>query len=284
MKKLILLPFLIFSICSSGQTLKEKTNTVIVDYSDPVVQQPVSKINHKYRALIMGVSKYKYEDARLQSLDRPAGDAQLVYDQLTQNYTFDPADVILLKDPSRQDILDALDRLAQMTTDKDNLLIFYAGHGYWDKQRELGYWLPSDAKRDSRSNWISNSDIKDNLAMASIRSKHTLLITDACFGGSIFKSRSIGADRIMQISEMYKEPSRRAMTSGNLSEVPDKSIFLQQLLKKLGDNEDEYLPALTLYTRIYEPITNNSATHPVYGIIQGAGDEGGDFIFEKRKK
>ncbi len=287
MKKIGLLPLLMLSVCSVGQTLKEKTNTVIVDYTDPVVKPVVEappKSNHKYRALIMGVSKYKYEDARLQSLDRPASDAQDVFDQLTSNYTFEPADVILLKDPTRQEIIDAFDKLAQVTTDKDNLLVFYAGHGYWDKQRELGYWLPSDARRDSRSYWISNSDVKDNLAMASIRSKHTLLITDACFGGSIFKSRSMTSDRIMQISEMYKEPSRRAMTSGNLSEVPDKSIFLEQLLKKLADNEDEYLPALTLYTRIYEPITNNSATHPVYGIIQGAGDGGGDFIFERRKK
>lgn len=285
MKKLSFLPLLLLGVCSFGQTLKEKTNTVTVDYSDPVVVvTPVAAASsHKYRALIMGVSKYKHEDARLQSLERPSGDAQQVYDQLTQRYTFEPADVILLKDPTRQEILDALDKLAQVTTDKDNLLVFYAGHGYWDKQRELGYWLPSDAKRDSRSNWISNSDVKDNLAMASIKSKHTLLITDACFGGSIFKSRGLSAERFMQISEMYKEPSRRAMTSGNLSEVPDKSIFLQQLLKKLTDNEDEYLPALTLYTRIYEPITNNSTTHPVYGVIQGAGDGGGDFIFVRRK-
>ena len=272
---------MIFSICSYGQTLKEKTNGVVVDYSDA---KTVETLARKNRALIMGVSKYKYEDAQLQSLDRPASDAQQVYDQLTRNYTFEPADVILLKDPTRQEIIDALDKLSHVTTEKDNLLVFYAGHGYWDKQRELGYWLPSDAKRESRSNWISNSDVKDNLAMASIKSKHTLLITDACFGGSIFKSRGMTSERLLQLSEMYRDPSRKAMTSGNLSTVPDKSIFLQQLIKKLSDNQDEYLPAITLFTRMYEPITNNSLTLPVYGVIQGAGDEGGDFIFERRKK
>ena len=90
-------------------------------------------------------------------------------------------------------------------------------------------------------------------------------------------------DRLLQLNEMYRDPSRRAMTSGNLSEVPDKSIFLDQFVKKLKDNDEEYLPALTLYTRIFEPITNNSSTRPVYGVIQGAGDEGGDFIFERRR-
>ena len=74
------------------------------------------------------------------------------------------------------------------------------------------------------------------------------------------------------------------MTSGNLSAVPDKSIFIQQLLKKLEDNQDEFLPAQQLFTRIYEPIVNNASTNPVYGVIQGAGDGGGDFIFVKRKK
>ena len=74
------------------------------------------------------------------------------------------------------------------------------------------------------------------------------------------------------------------MTSGNLSAVPDKSVFLEQLLKKLDENEDEYLPAVELYTRIYGPVTNNSTTHPVYGVIQGAGDEGGDFIFVRKKQ
>ncbi|HRK54170.1 MAG TPA: caspase family protein [Cyclobacteriaceae bacterium] len=283
MKYISILSLFFIVTCSFGQTIRERTNPVNVDYSNQMNQEAPVKSSRKYRALIMGVSKYKYEDARLQSLDRPANDAQEIYNLLTQYYTFESEDVILLKDPTRSEIIDAFDKISRVTTDKDNLLVFYAGHGYWDKQRELGYWLPSDAKRESRSDWISNSDVKDNLAISSIKSKHTLLITDACFGGSIFKSRAMTTDRMLQINELYREPSRKAMTSGNLSEVPDKSIFLQLLINKLRDNEDDYLPALTLYTRIYEPIINNSSTHPVYGIIQGAGDGGGDFIFERRK-
>ncbi len=202
---------------------------------------------------------------------------------LTRSYTFDPADVILLKDPTRQNIIDAFDKLSNETTESDNVLVFYAGHGVWDKQKELGYWLPSDAEMKSRSAWIANSQIKDYLSDNVIRSQHTLLITDACFGGSIFKSRSVSAETFLRVNELYKEPSRKAMTSGNLSAVPDKSVFIQQLLKKLGENNDDYLPAQQLFSRIYEPIVNNAATNPVYGIIQGAGDGGGDFIFVKRR-
>ena len=280
MKKINLWLLLFLPLALFSQTLKEKTNAVAVDYSGKPIMDNVQR---KYRALIMGVSKYKNEGAGLQSLENPTRDAQLVYDMLTKKYTFDPADVILLKDPTRQSIIDAFDKLSNETGENDNVLVFYAGHGVWEKQKELGYWLPSDAEMKSKSAWIANSQIKDYLSDNVIRSKHTLLITDACFGGSIFKSRSVSAETFMRVNELYKEPSRKAMTSGNLSAVPDKSIFLQQLLKKLGDNEDDYLPAQQLFTRIYEPIVNNAATNPMYGIIQGAGDGGGDFIFVKRK-
>ena len=288
MKKLNSLLLLFISISAFSQTLKERTNPVTVDYTDRQVmanaEPPVPRTNRKYRALIMGVSNYKNEGAGLQSLDNPTKDAQQVYDMLTKDYTFEPLDVILLKDPTRQAIIDAFDKLSNETNENDNVLVFYAGHGVWDKQKELGFWLPSDAEMKSRSAWIANSQIKDYLSDNVIRSKHTLLITDACFGGSIFKSRSVTAESIIRINELYREPSRKAMTSGNLSAVPDKSIFIQQLLKKLGDNQDDYLPAQQLFTRIYEPIVNNAATNPVYGIIQGAGDGGGDFIFIRRNR
>jgi hypothetical protein len=73
------------------------------------------------------------------------------------------------------------------------------------------------------------------------------------------------------------------MTSGNLPEVPDKSVFLQFLLKDLDENTDLFLPAAKLFTRMYKPILNNAPSTPQFGVIQGAGDEGGDFIFIKKK-
>lgn len=281
--------FLLLSLSGSaiGQVLIEKTNPVTVDFAQREVlvkkTDEIPKQDRKFRALIMGVSKYEFESTNLPSLDQPVLDAQKVYDSLTKYYTFEPENVILLKDPTRQQIIDAFEKLSNEATEKDNVLVFYAGHGVWDKQKDLGYWLPSDASLESKSHWIANSQIKDYFSSNVIRSKHTLLITDACFGGSIFKSRGVNSETLVRIAEMYRETSRTAMTSGNLSTVPDKSIFIQQFIKKLVENTDDYLPARQLFTRIYEPIINNSATNPLYGVIQGAGDEGGDFIFVRRE-
>ena len=232
-----------------------------------------------YHALIIGVSEYQNAGAGLPNLEMPVKDAERFYTVLTEKYVFEPQYVTFLKNPTREEILNQFDRLAETVTEKENVLIFYAGHGVYDKIKDFGFWLPSDAKPPSRSAWIANSTIKDYIG--AIKSKHTLLVTDACFGGSIFKTRS-AASTIMRFREAYKDKSRKALTSGNLSEVPDNSVFLKYLLKILEENRDVFLTASTLFTRIYEPILNNAATTPQFGIVQGAGDEGGDFVFIKK--
>lgn len=234
----------------------------------------------KYHALIVGVSDYQNAGSGLPNLEMPAKDAEKLYTVLTERYSFDPKLITLLKNPTREEIINQFDRLAETVGEKDNLLIFYAGHGFYDKTKDFGYWLPADAKTTSRSAWIANSTIKDYVG--AIKSKHTLLITDACFGGSIFKTRSVST-AIMRMNEVYKDNSRKALTSGNLSEVPDKSVFLKYLLKSLEDNNDVFLSTSTLFSRIYETILNNSVTAPQFGVVQGAGDEGGDFVFIKKK-
>jgi hypothetical protein len=89
---------------------------------------------------------------------------------------------------------------------------------------------------------------------------------------------------LLKINELYRDRSRKAITSGSLTEVPDESFFLYMLLKTLDENEYQFLPASSIFSRIYEPVMNNAPSTPQFGVIQGAGDEGGDFIFIKRKQ
>lgn len=236
----------------------------------------------RFLALVIGVSKYKYAESGQgpRNLDNAANDAEKLYKTLITKYNFDTTNSKFLRDPNRQQIVDAFDQLTAESNDKDNVLVFYAGHGNYDSHTGFGYWLPADSKLSTKSDWIANSTVKDY--MGAVKSKHTLLITDACFGGSIFKSRSVDAATFLKFHELYKDPSKRAMTSGNLSEVPDKSIFIDQLLKKLNENELDYLPSAKLYNQIYQPVADN-ATEPQFGVILGAGDEGGDFIFIRKK-
>ena len=139
-------------------------------------------------------------------------------------------------------IVEALDYFAKVVGPEDNFLIFYAGHGVWDPGAEIGFWLPSDATRSSKLAWFRNSTLRDYLR--AIKSNHTLLISDACFAGSIFQtSRAFMDDASLAINKLYSQPSRKAMTSGQMTEVPDESAFLKYLVQRLIANNDKYLSA-----------------------------------------
>ena len=235
----------------------------------------------KYYALIIGINEY--EDDAIQDLDNPLNDAEQLAGVLTYHYAFDQQNVTVLENPKREDIIKALDKLTGVVTEKDNLLIFYAGHGIWNAQLNQGYWLPSDASMDSKSYWLSNSTLRDYVG--GIKSKHTLLISDACFSGGILKERAVfGNSRA--VLEVYKLPSRKAMTSGTLKTVPDESVFIEYLLKNLVNNQAPLLSAGQLFRNFKPAVINNSPNGqvPQYGPISQAGDEGGDFIFLKRAK
>ncbi|RZL45361.1 MAG: hypothetical protein EOP00_17610 [Pedobacter sp.] len=119
--------------------------------------------------------------------------------------------------------------------------------------------------------------------IAELPSRHTLLITDACFSGSVFKTRSIGTDAPPAMKEMDNKISRVAITSGNDTEVPDVSVFMKYLVKALTENKEKYLTAQKMFiTQIIEAVMTESKTEPRYGTLELAGHVGGDFIFSKK--
>lgn len=247
--------------------------------AEAIVNAEEIEVVGNYYGLIIGVNHYK--ETSLVDLDNPITDATFLYSTLIGNYMFEPENIILLKDPTRAEIIMNLDKLSNQLTRNDNLVIFYAGHGYWDEEKESGYWLPADADQFSSVNWIRNSTIQD--FVDDINTKHTLLITDACFAGSIFKTRGAFQDASIAVNKLYSLSSRKAMTSGTLKEVPDQSVFIEYFMKRLLENDKKYLSVSELFYSIQEAVLNNSPNVPQYGVIQDTGDEGGDFIFIKRQ-
>ena len=230
----------------------------------------------RYFAILIGVSEYQHPE--ITDLDNPVKDAESLYNVLLSKYTFDKENITFLKNPTQAELISTFDELGNKLSENDNLLIFYAGHGYWDEKAKVGYWFPSDASRNSKVNWFSNSTLRDLLG--GIQARHTILIADACFSGAIFKSRAAFTDAPQGIQKLYELPSRKAMTSGIFSqEVPDESQFIKYLVKRLDENADKYLTSEVLFSTFKSAVMNNSQNVPQYGVIQNVGDEGGDFIF-----
>jgi tetratricopeptide (TPR) repeat protein len=253
------------------------TRSYLIYREDTVFADIASLVEKgKYYALIIGISEYT--DPQMTDLDGfPVQDAERLAHILTQGYSFDQQNVMLLENADRLQIMRAFDKLSATLTKNDNLLIFYAGHGFYDEETELGYWLPSDAEKEFTANWIYNDVLVANLRR--IRSKHTLLISDACFSGSIFKTRALLQDAPAAYQKKYELSSRKAITSGVLKTVPNKSVFFKYLADRLENNTEKYFSSSQLFQDIEIPVANNSPNTPQYGVIQGVGDEGGDFIF-----
>ncbi len=269
-----------FSVTDGKGNLFEQNYTLVSERSVTPTATASTEVSSqgKYYALLIGINEY--EDEEIADLDKPIQDAEALAQVLTDNYIFEPQDVTILKNASRGQIIDALDRMRNIVTENDNLLLFYAGHGLWDADSEIGYWIPADGSKRSTADYFRNSTLTEQIG--AIKSKHTLLIADACFSGAIFKSRRAFLDADVAVNKLYELPSRKAMTSGTLTEVPDKSAFLLYLNKRLTSNSDKYLPASRLFANIREVVINNSDVIPQYGTMQKVGDEGGEFIFIRR--
>lgn len=266
----------VMAVDNDGSLTEEEITIHCSDYS---IAADMLLKGGKYYGLFIAVENY--QDNKINDLDNAVEDAKELYETILTNYTFEEKNMKMLVDPKREDIVIALDELSNKVTDQDNLLIFYAGHGHFEKKSSIGYWLPTDAKQSNTANWFRNSTLRDYIS--SINSNHTLLIADACFTGSIFKTRRAFANSSIAIEKLYNLPSRKAMTSGTLEEVPDKSVFVEYLIKRLKDNQEIYLSSETLFTSFRTAVMNNSPNLPQYGEINNTGDEGGDFIFIRSK-
>lgn len=234
-----------------------------------------------YHAVFFAVQEYG--DKEIAQLDNPVADAKKLMQVLKDNYGFKDENVRFVENPTRAQMQETFDELQGGLTKNDNLLIFYAGHGIWDEEMQQGFWLPVDAAMHNRANWFPNNQLRDYIA--SIKTKHTLLIADACFSGGLFKTRAV-ADVSPAIQEMYNLQSRRAMTSGALKTVPDKSVFMEYLIRSLENNMEDYVGAMELFNSFRNDVINNSPNRqvPQFGEIGSTGDQGGDFIFVTKKR
>jgi WD40 repeat protein len=261
-------------------TAVDGVGNTVTDVYDAERKDFRGTVEGRYFALLIAENDYK--DPNVNDLDNPVKDATRLRDVLIKHYTFEPDNVFLLKNATRSQIVAKLDELQSALGRSDNLIIFYAGHGIWDEELKQGFFIPVEASFNNRADWFSNGTLRDYVN--SIKTRHTLLIADACFSGGIFKSRGAFNNASQAVEEMYKYPSRKAMTSGALKTVPDKSVFLEYLTKRLEQNEEPFLGAMDLFSSFRTAVVNNSPNGqiPQYGEIGQTGDEGGEFIFVKR--
>jgi hypothetical protein len=271
------------------KTEQEATGVVYRGGGDALKGLNVSKQKEmtigNYYVLIIGIDKYS---GTWPALGNAVNDAKGLEKLMKTNYKCEFIQTLFNEQATREAIIKKLEWLVETVKEKDNVFIYYSGHGEYKKELSKGYWVPVDATTASTSKYISNSDIQTYVS--GIKSKHTLLVSDACFSGDIFRGNTLTVP-FEESEKYYKEVnslvSRQALTSGGLEPVMDggkegHSVFAYYLLKTLESNQSKYFDASQLYTKIKIPVINNSEQTPKFSPIKNAGDEGGQFIFIKK--
>ena len=234
-----------------------------------------------YHALIIGINEYR----NLPNLKSAVGDARAMAAILEENYGFE---VTLLINPTRGDIIDAFDDFRAALSFKDNLLIYYAGHGWLDEDSDEGYWLPVDAKPNRRTNWVSNATLTSTLK--ALAAKHVMVLADSCYSGRLVRAANVnlgGAGAPDYYRKMSQKMARVVMTSGGLEPVVDSdggkhSPFARALLNALGENQS-ILDGNGLFNAVRRPVMVAADQTPQYSNVRQAGHDGGDFLFVRRR-
>lgn len=240
----------------------------------------------RYYAIVIGNQNYQ----QLENLQTPHTDVERATQLLRDKYGFN---VQTIEDADDVSMLRALNDLAKVVKQNDNVLVYYAGHGtrLQTVGREAGYWLPVNAERPPDDTyWVPNEQISAHLGR--LPARRVMVIADSCYAGLLSTDPGVnvfGTQASMDLLK-YKLPkrSRLLLASGGDQPVLDaggqgNSVFARALLDILEENQ-EILTAPLLFERLQQRVKAGAARNkfvqvPQFRSIKSAGHEAGDFFF-----
>ncbi|MGH8218072.1 MAG: caspase family protein [Steroidobacteraceae bacterium] len=242
----------------------------------------------RFYALIIADQDYQ----NLAKLSTPLNDAARAAQILRHKYGFT---VQVIDDASDVGILRALNDLDRVLRPDDNLLIYYAGHG-WRIQagpQEVGYWLPVNAQPPPNDTfWVPNAQVVAH--MGRLRAKRILVVADSCFAGLLSTDPSVnlfGAQAgvtAAYLKYILPKRARLLIASGGDDPVLDAggqghSVFAQAFLDSLDANST-VLTTEALFADVRARMDRAAMRtrfneKPDLRTIRSAGHEMGDFFF-----
>ncbi|QSA96411.1 caspase family protein [Methylococcus sp. EFPC2] len=240
----------------------------------------------EFYAIVIGNAEY----GAFPALRTPVNDAKSVDLILRERYGFKTK---LLINANRHAIMTTLNELNKKLTERDNLLIYYAGHGEIDKATQNAYWLPTDAEAGNPANWISSRSITEFLSIMPAR--HIMVVADSCYSGALAGSAVAKlpegmdeAKRAKWLKAMTNRKARTVLTSGGVQPVMDEgggdhSVFAKAFLAVLRSNQ-RVLEDYDVFRNVANQVSGSAgragfAQSPQYAPLQHAGHEGSPFFF-----
>lgn len=266
---------------------KSKVKFVINIDTTPI--EPIAETSESNtHLLVIGIDEYEHWP----TLKNGVKDALDVKEVLLKKYNFTPNYTTTLtnKEATSAGIRKALRDLTMRVKAEDEVVIYFSGHGYYDKELNEGYWIPIEAGRSKTESFISNADILTKIR--AMEGKHIFLMADACFAGTLFAEKK-GAflkdeDEKKFLNNVARYPSRWGLTSGRYEVVDDgiagkNSPFADALLFYLKTTPKAEFAVSDLVQYVKKVVANNSEQTPIGSPLRNVGDKGGEFIFKKKK-
>ena len=241
-------------------------------------EAPVARAPGRRIALLIANNEYQ-NVAAMPSLKTPRSDVNLLAGILRDRFGYDTKTVF---DATKADIIRNVTTFGRQIREEDQLIVYYAGHGYSFYQSNIAFWLPVDASNTSVDEWISSAEISRLLHRT--RAKQVLLVSDSCYSGSF-------ADKIderLVEQDLVRASNHRAViaiTAGGDEPVEDgtnNSPFAVALMDVLQTESNNMTPVGDLFPTIKDKVEKISPQTPGFGAVTFAGyDPGSDFILTR---
>ena len=223
-------------------------------------------------AWIIANSKYEFKKGLS---NHPYNDA-IKLKQALNKHSFPNSHIAVQKDATRKGILKTFQDIAsrnqnadvpfsEVIQPKDNLLIYFSGHGEQIQigQQQVGFWVPIDGA--SFWEFVPDYEIKAMLSVMDV--KRILLISDSCFSAALLNSKHDDTNQSVEI-----------ITAGN-NRVPAESIFLEKLADLLSAHSMDTLSASEIYNHLKSELTNHRYYQPQFA--SNAKEVNENFTFKK---
>ncbi|MBW7941318.1 MAG: caspase family protein [Candidatus Kuenenia stuttgartiensis] len=233
-------------------------------------------MNHLF---LIGIDKYREHKL----LNCCVKDCIDIKDMLIDKYDFSVENTVELYDyfATNFAIQEQFRRYSSQLTDSSNLIVYFSGHGGLDKRMNKGFWIPSDAKKEDYTTWITNETILDYVGKLKV--KHVLLICDSCFSRSILITKPRKSTSIKDAPDYDEYSSRWALTAGAnecLDGSPgENSYFAEKILEILKDNSND-LRVSKLIELVKDRFSSCKFQKPQGYPLNDTNHTGGEFIFK----
>ena len=224
----------------------------------------------------IGIDQYQH----VGKLSNAVRDTRMISEVLSEKYGFEYQQLLFDKKATRLGILNVLREQIDRVGKEDNLVIYFSGHGHYDKWLRDAYWVPVDARFGDNTDYISYDFIRRSVA--AMRARHIFLVVDSCYSGANMVSK-----RHESLQRFEKDPSRWMLASGRNEVVPDgisggNSPFATQLLDVLTRYSGEGIRVSELVNKVTTAVIHDSYQTPVGRPLFQVGDKGGEFVFRAK--